>query len=361
MKKITLFLLSLLVLCSLKTFAFPEAVRFGYNNCQACHVSPSGAGLLTGYGRNLSSEVLNTWGTEKDTGVFWRAVDRESYEKYVLVGGDIRAVQLYQDTPQATTGRFAKMQAYLALGFIYETWGGVANIGEIQDEGWAPNSNSFYGLYRPRDEFTVRAGRFIPQYGLYEPNHDAYVKSFMGLGFGGNRDTLEIQWTDEKWTFNFSRAQEFQKDDPEISIDSQVQYSFLERFKVAANAWQSHTSSLMRTVSGFWAILGFTKNIFWITEADWQAQRINDSDTNSFASYNKAGYTLMKGLDLFILSEHLQTDISDSGTITDRNGVGVQFYPVAHVELSGAWTKQKTYTPKTQEADYAWILFHYYL
>jgi hypothetical protein len=368
MKKNNLFFTSLLVLFSVtllngvKAFAFPEAIRFGYNNCQACHVSPSGAGLLTSYGRSLSSELLNTWGVEKDTGIFWGAVERESYEKKnILFGGDIRSVQLYQDTPQATTGQFVKMQAHLTVGYVQEKWGIVSDLGEIQGEGWVPYTTSIYGIIRPTDQISVRAGRFVPQYGIYTPNHTAFIKSFMGLGLTGNRETAELQWTDEAWTFNFSTAQEYQKTNPEKSNDIQVQYSFKERFKVAGNAWQSTTDTLTRTVAGAWALLGFTKNIFWNTELDWQTQRVNNADTNSFASYNKAGYTLMKGLDAFLISEHLQTNLSDLGTITDRNGIGMQFYPVAHVELVGAWSKVRTYSTKNQETDYAWILFHYYL
>ena len=39
--------------------AFPEMIRHGYINCNACHVSPAGGGLLTAYGRTISKELLS--------------------------------------------------------------------------------------------------------------------------------------------------------------------------------------------------------------------------------------------------------------------------------------------------------------
>src|ERR1700722_15897581 len=42
-------------------FAFPEMARHGYTQCTACHVSPAGGGVLTEYGRELSSDLLSTW------------------------------------------------------------------------------------------------------------------------------------------------------------------------------------------------------------------------------------------------------------------------------------------------------------
>ena len=46
--------------------AFPEMIRLGYVNCTSCHVSPNGGGLLTDYGRSISSEALSTWAKPKE-------------------------------------------------------------------------------------------------------------------------------------------------------------------------------------------------------------------------------------------------------------------------------------------------------
>ena len=55
-----------LVVSTNNSWAFPEMVRHNYSNCSSCHVSPSGGGVLTQYGRELSSAILSIWGAENE-------------------------------------------------------------------------------------------------------------------------------------------------------------------------------------------------------------------------------------------------------------------------------------------------------
>ncbi len=48
------------LLWSVRAEAFPWMVKHGYNHCASCHVDPSGAGLLTEYGRAQSALLLST-------------------------------------------------------------------------------------------------------------------------------------------------------------------------------------------------------------------------------------------------------------------------------------------------------------
>jgi hypothetical protein len=47
------------LLLSQTSWALPEFVRYGYNNCTACHYSPSGGGVLNPYGREFSANTLS--------------------------------------------------------------------------------------------------------------------------------------------------------------------------------------------------------------------------------------------------------------------------------------------------------------
>lgn len=342
--------------------AYPEMIRYQYNNCSACHVAPSGGGLLTSYGRSLSSEVLSTWGSEKEAGFLHGLVDRESLEEWLLVGGDVRAVQVHKENDVMKTGRFIKMQADVSLGLAREKWALVATIGDLDDDNWNPYSTSYYGMIRPSDEVSLRAGRFMPQYGVYSKDHIAFVRSFLGFGLDGSRDTSELQWTGADWTSNLSYSKQINSNEPEEAFAAQVQRTFADTYKVTANYWRGHSSSMDRDLYGVWALLGFTKNIFWVSELDWQDKKVTAVTTKSFVTYQKAGYTLVKGFDLLALGEYQKSDLNDSSTEVNRYGLGFQFYPRPHFEFSGAWTKQRTLALQSgREADYAWLLLHYYL
>src|ERR1035437_6993722 len=79
--------------------AFPENVRHGYVNCTSCHVSPSGGGVLTPYGRQQVKDLLSTWSTETEAGL---AEGLLQTPEWLNLGGDLRNVEIYRNTPQVT-------------------------------------------------------------------------------------------------------------------------------------------------------------------------------------------------------------------------------------------------------------------
>ncbi len=351
----------LVILFGTHAWAFPELTRFQYNNCSACHVSPSGGGLLTSYGRSLSSEVLSTWGTEKEAGFLHGAVDRETLEQWILVGGDVRGVQVHKENAAVKTGRFIKMQADMSVGFVRDQGALVLTFGQLEDEVWYPYGTSYYGMWKPQDELSLRAGRFVPQFGVYGLEHIAFARSFTGLGLGATRNVAEVQWTGEQWTSNVSVAKQVDVDDPETSYILQAQYFFADRYKVAMNYWRGQSDGFDRDLYGTWMILGFSPRLYWVNELDWQDKKNSSTTTHSFVTYNKLGYTLFKGFDALIVGEYQKGDVSDTSTEVNRYGVGFQFYPRPHFEFTGTWTKQNSLALAGQEADYAWFILHYYL
>src|SRR5262245_57728076 len=75
--------------------ACPDMIRHGYVNCATCHVSPTGGGTLSEYGRALSLEALSTWGNEGESDFLYGVVKPPSW---LLLGGDFRMLQVYEDT-----------------------------------------------------------------------------------------------------------------------------------------------------------------------------------------------------------------------------------------------------------------------
>lgn len=371
----------LIVMHSSGALAFAEMTRFQYNTCAACHVAPSGGGLLTSYGKSLSSEVLSTWGTESEAGFMHGLLDsklqREALEKWILIGGDVRAVQVHKEDAIMKQGRFVKMQAELALGFVRDLWAAVINFGELQDSGpgddglvWRDVGTQYYALMRPIEELSFRVGRFVPQYGLFTNDHIAFVRNFSGFGLSARRDVIEAQWTGPAWSGSLSYSKQFAVEAPERSWTAQVQYSFYDRYKLAFNLMHSDGASSSQDTKtdllGVWGVLGFTKNFFWLNEIDRKAVTTaatgSTADTSvGWASYQKFGYTLFKGFDALLYLESQQSDLRDNQTRMRRVGPGFQFFPRPHFELSGAATHQLIMSGDPKESFYAWLLLHYYL
>ncbi|RYZ63714.1 MAG: hypothetical protein EOP05_23120, partial [Proteobacteria bacterium] len=59
-------LLSAVTFVGANAEAYPDLIRHNYVNCTTCHVSPTGGGAMTEYGRAMSHELLSAWGTERE-------------------------------------------------------------------------------------------------------------------------------------------------------------------------------------------------------------------------------------------------------------------------------------------------------
>lgn len=131
-----LFLLLLFLVVSAKqSFGYPEMNRHGYANCTACHVGPNGGGILTPYGRQLSQELLSTWGKE-DESKFLYGIFR--LPDWLNLGGDFRAVQTYLNSPKIEQGKFIFMQADLEAAASHKRWHLVATLGRQEPTTFNP-------------------------------------------------------------------------------------------------------------------------------------------------------------------------------------------------------------------------------
>jgi hypothetical protein len=118
------------------TYAFPEMIRHGYAHCATCHFNPAGGSTLTPYGRSLSNEVLSRWSYKGEERLFHAALSQNSSqwiqgekESGLILGGDMRYVQVHQENASIRRRKAFLMQADLEVGakwkdlLIIGTWG----------------------------------------------------------------------------------------------------------------------------------------------------------------------------------------------------------------------------------------------
>jgi hypothetical protein len=166
--------------------AYPQFTLSRQTTCSACHVSPAGGGLLDGMGP-ITAEDESTFGGD---GGFLEG--KVTLPEWLKVGGDVRFAVGGSDNGGGYKGSAFPMQletyAAITKGPItgYATVG-LTNASEAADalqlrEHWvmwrAGQEGSAEGLY-------VRAGRFMPVYGLRLAEHPLYVRRYGGAPLYG--------------------------------------------------------------------------------------------------------------------------------------------------------------------------------
>ena len=190
---------------SLRLYAFPENVRHGYFNCTACHVSISGGGALTPYGRSLSSELMSTWGTAKNSGFLFTDNENEKlnppwWRSHIF----LRAVQTRRNTATIEKAEFIPMQADLEAGIDTEKYAFIASVGyRAKDISQSKDldqlfSRRHYALYRLNDNWALRGGKFLFSFGLNGPDHVTATRRGLGWDEGSENYNLETSYSGEK-------------------------------------------------------------------------------------------------------------------------------------------------------------------
>jgi hypothetical protein len=348
--------------------AFPEMTTHGYVNCTTCHLSPSGGGLLTEYGRGLSKELLSMSSAKNEEGLLHGAVKPPSW---LLAGGDIRAIQTYLDTPQTKQGEFFLMQAELAAAIKLAKWAVAATFGikggpeDVKDRNQT-YSRVHYVMYQADDTKSIRVGRFMPQYGLNEPNHTITTRGGLGFGDETETDNAEFAYLGENWDA-FLTAIAGRPDDSTVDREKGFALSsslnFFERNKMGVSGYHGRNKSEDRWLAGIWGIFSLSKKTFLMSEVDhqWETQLgSTESSSRGMASYLRLGYEPVQGVQLYATHQLSYLDFQNVNTRTDAYGPGFDFYPRPHFEIRAEWLKERMMAQGSDRFDFAWLLLHYY-
>jgi len=355
------FLMIILFTFPIVAHTYPEMVRHHYVNCLACHESPSGGGLLTSYGRSLSNEVLSTWGSVKEARPFYGAIDNKFLKNWFNAGGELRGLQLHTENSQIIKGMFIRMQTGLETSLKIMQVKLVSFFGKQEAGNMVRGEfTRFYALYQPLDELTVRAGRFTPNFGLNIAEHTLSTRKGLGFDEGSERDQVEAMWSGERWNTSLSYNKQVktpQSSKLEKSFTTQVNYNFLDSYRIGGDLWLGSLGEQKRQIYGVHAILGFTEKLYYLTEFDWQK---SFTKKMGLFHFSKLGYEFIKGLHAIILEDYKKSDLKDSLTLSNSHGVGLEWYPRPHFEFEGVWSKKRVALKSTEYSDYAYLMMHYY-
>lgn len=183
MRKLVWSLLSICLL-PLKASAFPSNIRYGYTSCASCHVNPTGGGVLTPYGRMSSAEVVSSFGGEQEAGLLWGLVNTSDN---LDVGGDLRHISI--ETENYTRKFVMQREVEVAVNYDRRLYL-VASAGLYGEKPKGSEMRRAYLMVNAFDNFTLKAGRFFPAFGIMSEEH---YKLYRGRHFNQGRETYNAE------------------------------------------------------------------------------------------------------------------------------------------------------------------------
>lgn len=365
------FLLFLIFLFSSKVLAYSEFSRHGYVNCTSCHLSPSGGGLLTPYGRELSRAIVSTWGVKNEQYFAYNAIPQLSKSDKILVGAFIRGLQSYRSDKQATEARAILMQADADIAYNTKDWVIMGSIGRQElRKGLESDSRLFsrrhYGIYRFDNKNQIRTGKFLKYYGLNDPNHQMFVRRYLNFGFDTESYNLEYSYLGENYsaylTQSFGNFEDKYSPNKEEGTTASASWFFAEKQKIGVSFFKGSEPLSRRNTYGVWGIFSFHPKIFTMHEVDFQNKRIKSSGKmqSGYVTSNKFNYESLRGVIGFLSYDLANLNPISSSSKRSSYGAGVQFFPRPHFEIVSSWQNEEIIDLDSKSQLYA-VILHFYL
>ncbi len=176
--------------------AYPWMIRHGYGACTTCHLDPSGAGVLTPYGRAQGDLLLRDHYTKngkagpeeasKTAGFLFGLLETPDW---LLPGGSYRGMYLYSKppSPAPAIARYVQMQADLKIGLQPGIFRAGASLGYAhggalsasitsRDKDNLVSREHWIGV-AIGDAVMIRTGRLALPFGVRTVEHNAFVRA----------------------------------------------------------------------------------------------------------------------------------------------------------------------------------------
>ncbi len=213
--------LTAIALFSTVAHAYPSMIRHGYTQCSTCHTDPSGATLLTKYGRAQSELLLSTrWGAGKEdepakTDQFLFGL--VPTPDFLNLGGWVRYGYLWNTVSgRLVDDRLLQMRADLAaevrvgpvraaaqLGYASPSSAAFTELAWITRNTRAGNLVSrehWIGLAFANDTGLVRGGRIYLPFGLRNIEHTSFVRTATRTDINQDQqDGIAVALSKENW------------------------------------------------------------------------------------------------------------------------------------------------------------------
>lgn len=309
--------ISFWLLSAIAASAEPMFLAKQYTRCGACHYSATGGGLLTPYGRLLSHRELSTTGGSATAPAAGSEDDPHGEQAFLYgalggglgplhVGLEMRPSHLYVDFEGGDRSRNLLMNLDLIGAVQRGSWAAYGSVGrEPPAHGLDARliSHEHWVAYQRDDGFGVRAGRFLPAYGIRVSDHTAYTRAYLELDHDDQVYGVEVTDTMGpsllQVTLSPGKAEAILHDDGHrgFLMTGRWQVDVTPRSAFVASAAYRHSSDLDPASGAVGGAFGFapTTRISVWTEVNAKLQTRARGGT-SWVAVNETSFEAYRGL-----------------------------------------------------------------
>lgn len=363
-----------------QSFAYPDFIGYGYNNCAACHTNPYGNGPLSDYGRALFSQEIaaRTWISKSI-----------SDEQLAELSGFLPGVKLpYYVRPSAkfrgmylNTGagsskpqtRWINMQRDLSLvlsadeeqKYLVSVTYGLLDIEKDYYGTGQPTqlvSREHYLRVRLTDELLVMVGLMDKVYGLRIADHTSYSRSRIGFGQDDQAHGIVVQYAKENWDVgvnafvgNLLRPPEIRQKG--VSVMSERELTPRNRIGSSVAVFGNDFLSYQRfAIHDRWG-LELAKGSSLLAELGLKRDTTKATGISKLGNYFllRSLTRLTRGFNLLAQFDQALDEFTSTSPNTQRWALGFLTFPFQRVELDATVLQTKSYSSLTT-ADDQWAL-----
>ena len=335
-------LTTLLLVAAGRAGAEPIFLSRQYVRCTGCHFSPTGGGLLTPYGRALSREELSTFGKSRGSS----PSGREHEFLYGALGDSLRDVSVGLELWPAHLGvdaagfhstRDFLMNADVTVAFRRQNWTVYAELGR-QPSGDQARVTSFeHWLGYQTSHLGVRAGRFLPAYGVHLSDHTSFTRAPLGFDVNDQVYGLELSYTSDRQLLQVLVGAHADLAHP-LTATGRWQVDLTSRTVLVASGLFRDASTLGPRGGSAGLAFGIAPSsrlTLW-TQADARFRDVAASGGRAYTLLGDAALEVYRGV-WVKFSPQLLTEFGDASAGVVRLVVGVNLLPRTHWNVVLNW------------------------
>lgn len=306
------------------------AVRQGVK-CATCHVNPSGGGMRNAYGNTWAQTVLPAKRIEIADLEMWTG----AINKYLAVGGNLRANGTYVDVPNSDTQsefEVEEMRVYGAATIVPDRL--VLYADQRIAPGGTINLEAYARVSTADQRWYLKAGQMFLPYGWRLEDDGAFIRQATGIGFATPDNGVEVGWETNLWSTqlaitNGTAGGPEEDEGKQVSLRTE---HIQPGWRLGASFNYNDADAGERKMQGIFAGVR-TGPIAWLAEADYIIDDSFEERRKIAAGLIEGNWMFRQGHNLKLTAEYFEPDDDVDEDEQNRFSAVYEYVPFQFLQL----------------------------